>query len=367
MARILIIDDNLDMIRLLETLLRSRGGHEVITSNDGQDGVEKAFAQQPDVIIADVMMPKMNGYEVVRKLRADARTANAGIIILTARGQPVDRLASLEAGADEYMTKPASIDDLLEKVTALTNRAPTPPPGKGLIISLLSMRGGTGVTTLAVNMAAMLRRGTETVLFDLSPRGGHCALYLGLRPDRHWGLLLQKPDLKTEDLLLQHPSGLKLLAAPTAPVRGGWFSEEQLDNTLNSLRSLARFIIVDMPPVLNPIALKVLEASHRILVIGADDPPGLQSILGTYQTLQDMQDKMLVVLNGANAGPRPPIEAVERALHISIAGDLPFDPAQANAMRRSLPLAFAQPEPPLIVALKKIAVMAVQPRPTTKA
>ena len=108
MARILVIDDNADLLQMIRLLLTERGGHEVVLSAEGADGLAKAAENPPDLAIVDVMMPGMTGYQVCRKLRETPATADIPIIILTARGQDIDRQASLDAGADVYIASTVS-------------------------------------------------------------------------------------------------------------------------------------------------------------------------------------------------------------------------------------------------------------------
>ena len=122
MAKILVIDDDVDLLGTIRQILEVRGGYEVVASADGTDGLAKAQAEPPDLVIVDVMMPGISGYEICRQLRADSRTASVPIIIFTARGQPVDRQAALEVGADDYLTKPVPMQELLERIGRLLAR-----------------------------------------------------------------------------------------------------------------------------------------------------------------------------------------------------------------------------------------------------
>src|SRR5512139_805895 len=125
MATILVIDDDLDLQQMLRLMLQ-RGGHKVVTTGDGPDGLNKARALKPDMAIVDVMMPGMNGYQVVRKLREEPDLDRLAILILTARAQSVDREAAIAAQADDYMPKPFAPNELLAKVSELlANRATT--------------------------------------------------------------------------------------------------------------------------------------------------------------------------------------------------------------------------------------------------
>ena len=121
MARILVIDDDSEYLEMINLLLE-RCGHLVSLSAEGKEGLEMALAEPPDLVILDVMMPGITGYELCRRLRTETATACVPIIILTARGQPVDREAALEAGADEYMSKPYVEDVLVAKVQGTLHR-----------------------------------------------------------------------------------------------------------------------------------------------------------------------------------------------------------------------------------------------------
>jgi DNA-binding response OmpR family regulator len=123
-ARILVVEDEPAMVAGLRDNFEFEG-YEVITARDGVEGLERALNDSPDIVILDVMMPRMSGLEVCRQLRAK-RTA-IPIIMLTARGQEVDKVVGLELGADDYVTKPFSIRELLARVKAILRRAAVIP------------------------------------------------------------------------------------------------------------------------------------------------------------------------------------------------------------------------------------------------
>ena len=103
-------------------------GYEVITARDGAEGLKRALDESPDLVILDVMMPRMSGLEVCRQLRA--KRASLPIIMLTARGQEVDKVVGLELGADDYVTKPFSIRELLARVKSVLRRTAVLPKDK---------------------------------------------------------------------------------------------------------------------------------------------------------------------------------------------------------------------------------------------
>jgi DNA-binding response OmpR family regulator len=116
--RVLVVDDDPVIVRLLEVNFEMEG-FQVVTAVDGQDGVDKARSEQPDVVVSDVMMPKLNGLELTAALKADDTTKHIPIVLLSAKAQVDDVRAGLEAGADDYVTKPFEPLDLIDRVTKL--------------------------------------------------------------------------------------------------------------------------------------------------------------------------------------------------------------------------------------------------------
>jgi DNA-binding response OmpR family regulator len=115
MARILIADDEPNIVLALELLMK-REGHEIRTAGDGEAAVETARTFRPDLLLLDVMMPKMDGYEVCERLRADAGFKDLAIVMLTAKGREVEREKGMALGADLYITKPFSTRDVVRRV-----------------------------------------------------------------------------------------------------------------------------------------------------------------------------------------------------------------------------------------------------------
>ena len=119
MARtVLVVDDDPVILRLLEVNFEMEG-FAVVTAVDGMDGVEKARAEQPDIIVSDVMMPKLNGLELCVAIKADEATKAIPVVLLSAKAQATDIRAGLDAGADDYVTKPFEPLDMIDRVNKL--------------------------------------------------------------------------------------------------------------------------------------------------------------------------------------------------------------------------------------------------------
>ena len=119
MAKVLVVDDEASIVNIISYNLKKEG-YDVITAEDGEAGLELAMNENPDLILLDIMMPKMDGYEVCRKIR---EKSNVPIIMLTARADEVDKVTGLEMGADDYVTKPFGNRELIARVKAHLRRS----------------------------------------------------------------------------------------------------------------------------------------------------------------------------------------------------------------------------------------------------
>jgi len=154
--RILIVEDEEAIVEVVSQTLR-RHGYETASAADGDDALEKAFSLRPDLVILDLMLPKMDGWEVCRRLKADRQTASVPVLMLTARREERDVVEGLEIGADDYMKKPFSLSELAARVKALLRRS---DPGEtGRVVE-------DGDLRIEVDGETALLRG---VPLDLSP------------------------------------------------------------------------------------------------------------------------------------------------------------------------------------------------------
>ncbi len=119
MAKVLVVDDESSIVNIISYNLKKEG-YDVIAAEDGEAGLELALSEDPDLVLLDIMMPKMDGYEVCRKIR---EKSNVPIIMLTARADEVDKVIGLEMGADDYVTKPFGNRELIARVKAHLRRS----------------------------------------------------------------------------------------------------------------------------------------------------------------------------------------------------------------------------------------------------
>ena len=125
MTRILVVDDEPNILEVVRAYL-VREGYEVSTAGDGESALERARTDAPDLVVLDVMLPRRSGFDVLRQLRAES--SRAAVIMLTARDDLIDRVAGLEIGADDYITKPFEPRELVARIGAVLRRAAAPAP-----------------------------------------------------------------------------------------------------------------------------------------------------------------------------------------------------------------------------------------------
>lgn len=117
-GKILVVDDEIYIVHILDFSLGMEG-YEVVTALDGEQALEKLKAEQPDLIVLDIMMPKLDGYEVCKAVKGSPDTAHIPVILLSAKGRNVDQKMGFDVGADDYITKPFSPRKLVERINQL--------------------------------------------------------------------------------------------------------------------------------------------------------------------------------------------------------------------------------------------------------
>ena len=212
-ARVLVVDDIEQNRKLLTDKLRNEYFH-VITAVDGEDAIDKALAEEPDVILMDIMMPKLNGVDACRRLKTDVRTEHIPIVLVTALNEREDRLRGLGAGADDFLTKPVNDLHLLSRVRALTKYK--------MVADELRKREASGKRMGAVDIAAQSRASdpARILVVDENERQARriCRYLEGLhRPISHseanqLGISGSMVDLLIVSLSNEKLDGLKLCA-----------------------------------------------------------------------------------------------------------------------------------------------------------
>lgn len=289
--KVLIVDDDVETLRLVGLMLE-RQGYQIRAADNGERAISKARSELPDLILLDVMMPDMSGYDVAKQLRTNQATANIPIIMFTAKSQVDDKVEGLESGADAYLTKPTQPRELIAQVKALLARAkptattPTVPsvpaqvPTKGFVLGVLSAKGGLGVSSLVTNLGVTIRKltGEPVVIADFHPGSGDIGLSLGYNSSNGVTKLLKKDaksispaDIKRE--IVAHQSGVHVLVAPQRPRDAVYTTRvDQFRTIARQLPDIAKFIILDLGSALPPMTQAVLKYCDEILLIVEPTP-----------------------------------------------------------------------------------------------
>ena len=165
-ARILLVDDERDLVWAVQNTL-TRDGYEVLTAYDGMEALTQAQRHTPDLIVLDIIMPRMDGFQVCERLREDPSTASMPILFLSARGAVEDRIAGLDGGADDYIIKPFDFGELKARIRALLRRnvdvsmlkESVPPPAGEVAVDILTI----GDYVLNSNSGQVCVHGQETI------------------------------------------------------------------------------------------------------------------------------------------------------------------------------------------------------------
>lgn len=366
MANILVIDDDRDILRLLEVALK-RAGHEVTVAIDGQHGLAEAQTHRPDLVVADVMMPRMTGYDFCRKARANPDLAEVPIIIFSARFQPIDKETAMEAGASDYLPKTLSPEALIQRVTELLPvSGPTPARTGHALIGLFSQRGGAGVTSLAVNVAVAVARSRPNqpvVLADLAPVGGHAALMLGLRPTGSVAHILSNSGGSfsmgsIKPYLLRHSSGVYLLPSALGYDHPLALTDNRLAHLMSTLKNGVPLTVLDVPPILGPANTPLLRSFDKLVLVLSADMPALQSGVMALQNLIRLgvtESQIILVVNFTAPQGMLPQEAIQKALKRPILLSIPYDPEMVKAVNSGKPLLLSAPQSPAAVAIARLA------------
>ncbi len=359
--KILVVDDDMDTLRLVGLMLE-RQGYQVIAASNGNQALTMAQSEQPDLILLDLMMPDIDGYEVARQLRQDPKTTDVPIIMFTAKTQMDDKLLGFEVGADDYLTKPTQPRELFAHIKAVLartsrSRRTTPVIEPGFLIGVLAARGGLGVTTLALNLGIAIKEKTQkdVIVAEFRPGQGSLGLELGYLKPEGLNQLLQRDisDISPaaiESELISHNSGIRLLLSSPQPrhaqflVAAGYF-----EAIASHLPVLASYIVLDLGPALPPITEKTIPYCNELVIVVEPVP---QIILQTRSLIQDLLDAgvsegriNVVLINRTRSSMQPSWTEVQEQLGHNIASMITPAPELAyQASVHNIPIVVQQPD-----------------------
>ena len=368
-AHILVVDDRKLSAKMLQDRLIA-AGYQVTVAFSGEEALVTLRSITPDLIMSDVVMPGIDGYEFVNRLRQHPLTTKTPVIMLTSKGGISEKVKGFEAGADDYLVKPVDPTELELRIGALLARAAAQAEDvvreKGEIISVFSLKGGAGVSSIAVNLAVALAQmwQQKVPLVDLALESAHGAMMLNLTVQNTLAeMSATKPDgIDTELLnayLVDHESGVRLLPAPLRPELAETVTPAIINHVLTLAGELYSYQVIDLPSTFNQVSLIALDISSIILLVLSPDLAALKAAtaaMDVFTSLGYPADRIVPILNWTFPREGLPQKNIEAALKHKIPLVIPYDQTLfVESINRGIPAILRKPQSPAATAIIRLA------------
>jgi pilus assembly protein CpaE len=340
-TRVLAVDDNPINLKVVSITLQ-HAGYECLTADNGPAALELAESIHPEIILLDITMPDMDGYEVCRRLRSNPSTAGIPIMMLTAHDTLEEKIKGFESGADDYLVKPFQPAELQARMKVLMRRKlalPAPVQAivkQGKVIGVFSLRGGVGVSTVATNLACGLAQiwGAPVALVDLSLTLGQSALMLNLPLRNTWSDLSTikvdelEPDV-LQNVMINHPSGVSVLAAPRLVADGELIKPDLVKRVLEILRERFSYVVLDLPHDFRETSLAGMDMADDLVTLLAPELASVRAANGAIEVFNSLgygRDKCSLLMNWIFERRGLARKDIENVLRQPIKWMLPFSP-----------------------------------------
>jgi CheY-like chemotaxis protein/MinD-like ATPase involved in chromosome partitioning or flagellar assembly len=360
--KILIVDDDVETLRLVGLMLQ-RQGYQIVAANNGTQAISMARSENPDLIILDVMMPDMDGYQVTAQLRKDPQLAETPILMFTAKSQVDDKVAGYDAGVDDYLTKPVHPAELIAHLKALLSRTRVRQPAAaplqiGYTIGLLGCKGGLGVSTLTLNLAASYSRITKSdvIAMEIRPGQGTWSSELGFSTgDGLLNLLKLKPAEITpsavEKQLITTSFGTRLLLSSNLSLETDYQSlSEKLIAIIHALTQLSPVVFLDIGTAFLPGFDKVCSQCKEIFLVTEPQPNTIKRTRMLYEELRTV---------GSGLG-----RIINLVLYNRVRSEVQLSSAQVSEMMGGTPITMMIPPAPELAyqaSLRQSPLTIIQP------
>lgn len=360
--KILIVDDDVETLRLVGLMLQ-RQGYQIAAANNGTQAISMARAEDPDLIILDVMMPDMDGYQVTTELRKDPLLAETPILMFTAKSQVDDKVAGYDAGVDDYLTKPVHPAELIAHLKALLSRtkarqpaAPTPPAS--YIIGVTAPKGGLGTSTLALNLAASHAKLTKSdvIAVEIKPGQGTWACELGFSTGEGLLNLLKLPTNEitpaaVEKQLTMTSFGVRLLLSSNISLNTDYnLLAEKLLAIIHALSQLTPTIMLDIGTPFLPGFEKICSLCNEIFVVTEPQPNTIKRTKIFYEELRSI---------GSGLG-----RIISLVLYNRVRSEVQLSSIQVSELLGGTPIAMMIPPAPELAyqaSLRQSPLISIQP------
>jgi CheY-like chemotaxis protein/MinD-like ATPase involved in chromosome partitioning or flagellar assembly len=369
--KILIVDDDADTVKFISMIL-TRLGYDIVAALSGQQALELARTESPDLIVLDVMMPGLDGYEVARILRQYPETATTPILMFTAKAQVDDKVTGYNAGVNIYLTKPIHPIDLQANIKTLLSQRqshPEAPSSHGYVVGVLAAKGGMGVSTVALNLAISYQNINQVnvIAAELKPGQGSWAQELQLNSTGGLASLLQKSAARLTQSVVSAAltpavHGVQLLLASNDCKDVELVhATTQFEAFLKQLPLLAPLVVLDLGTPFHPAFSMISENCDEFIVVTEPHPNAARqtqclteelriTIRGTAKTLN------VVTLNRSSSKLKLSPGEVEKIVGQSLSLEFPCaDELAFKAADQSLPLVISEPDGVIAQQFKQLA------------
>lgn len=355
--RVLIVDDLPETRENVRKLLQFELDFEVIgQAGTGEQAIEMAKAHEPDIILMDINMPGVDGIGASQTI--SELVPRSQIIIMSVQSDSDYLRRAMLAGARDFLTKPFAGDELITAIRRVHDKRPAvvarPAPRgaasglaasegqtavtEGNVIVVYSPKGGSGCTTVAINLAVSMAKNTfKVALVDASLQFGDVAVMLNMKNMTNITDVVQRMnELDTEligTVVQVHQSGVHVLLAPPRPEMADMVTEENLRATIEVLRQMYDYIIIDTTSSLNDITLSLLDVADRILLVTQQNLPSLKNVSRFFdlcESLDYKSDKVWLVVNQGSTKAGISIKDISKILKRPIILSIPSADAIAN-------------------------------------
>lgn len=372
--RVLLIDDEQFYFKLIQKTLKE-ANYDLEYAKNGTEGLSKVPTFEPDMLIVDLKLPEMDGFQILDRIRRDPKFSHVPVIVITAQDELSEKLRAFELGADDYLVKPFQPEELVARMGILARRGKaiqmvremeSTQKSNASFITVHSLRGGVGCSSIVVNLGLAFHKlwGKSTLLIDGILTAGQVALMLDGKPGATWenlvGIDLEVlDDAVIGEMMCVHKSGIRYIASPRYPIAGDTFTTETMHTFLDKLKNKNEFIVVDTSHDFSDMTIQMLTMSSTILLVMAPEMASLRttiSALEIYDRLAIPLDKVKIVLNNNSSNPAIKQAQLEKVLKRPIDFVLPFEAGEVNrALNFGQPFILSNPDLPICLNLEKMA------------
>lgn len=371
--RVLLIDDEQFYFKLIQKTLKE-ANYDLEYAKTGNEGLTKIPAFQPDMVIVDLKLPEMDGFQILERLRRDPKYGHTPVIVITSQDELSDKLKAFEMGADDYLVKPFQPEELVARMGILARRGKVMQLVKDMessqkassVITVHSLRGGVGCSSIVVNLGLAFQKlwNKSTLLIDGVLTAGQVALMLDGKPGATWENLVGidldvMDDAVIGEMMCPHKTGIRYIASPRYPIAADTFTTEALHAFMEKLKNQNEFIVIDTSHDFSDMTIQMLTMSSTILLVMAPEMASLRTTLSAleiYDRLGIHLDKVKIVLNNNSSSPAIKQAQLEKVLKHPIDFVLPFEAGEVNrALNFGQPFIVSNPDLPICLNLEKMA------------